>query len=78
MTRRKIIGASLFFALFGTIAIMPPFVLLFRFDALLFGIPVETVFIFALWFFLVGGAAIFGRFLPRDEPDITQTRDNGA
>lgn len=68
MTRRKIIGASLFFTLFGAMAILPPLILLFRFDALIFGLPVETVFIFCLWMLLIIGAAWFGHVLPRDEP----------
>ncbi len=69
MTRRKRIGASLFFTLFGAMAILPPLVLLFRFDGVLLGVPVETVFLFGLWFVLIGGAAWFGHTLPRDEPD---------
>lgn len=68
VTRRKIIGASLFFTLFGAMAILPPLILLFRFDGLIFGVPVETVYLFALWIGLVIGAALFGRILPRDEP----------
>ncbi|SDH15365.1 hypothetical protein [Pelagibacterium luteolum] len=68
VTRRKIIGASLFFTLFGAMAILPPLILLFRFDGLVFGVPVETVYLFALWIGLVVGAALFGVILPRDEP----------
>lgn len=75
MTRRKLIGAALFFTLFGVIAMMPPLVLAFRFDALVFGVPVETVYIFALWIFLVGGAIVLGRVLPHDEPAPTARRD---
>jgi len=68
MTRRKIIGASLFFTLFGAMAILPPLILLFRFDSLIFGIPVEAVFLFGLWVLLIVGAVWFGAILPRDEP----------
>lgn len=68
MSRRKIIGASLFFALFGLMAVLPPLIMLFRFDGRVFGIPVETVYLFALWAFLIAGAAWFGAVLPRDEP----------
>lgn len=68
MSRRKIIGASLFFALFGLMAVLPPLIMLFRFDGRVFGIPVETVYLFALWAFLIAGAAWFGVVLPRDEP----------
>lgn len=68
MTRRKVIGASLFFTLFGAMAILPPLILLFRFDALILGIPVEAIFIFGLWALLIIGAAWFSVILPRDEP----------
>ncbi|UYQ73909.1 hypothetical protein OF122_09165 [Pelagibacterium flavum] len=68
MTRRKIIGASLFFTLFGAMASLPPLILLFRFEAIIFGLPVATLFLFGLWVFLVIGAAWFGYALPRDEP----------
>lgn len=75
MTRRKIIGASLFFTLFGAMAILPPLILLFRFDGMAFGIPVETVFLFALWAFLIIGAAWFGTTLPRDEPPPSEGKN---
>jgi hypothetical protein len=66
MNRRKIIGASLFFALFGLMAVLPPLVLLFRFDMLVFGIPVEAIYLFGLWVFLVIGACWFSYALPHE------------
>lgn len=69
MIRRKIIGAALFLTLFGALALMPPLILLFRFDALVFGIPVETVYVFALWMSLIVGAALLSRRLPDDGPE---------
>lgn len=77
MGRRKITAAALFFSLFGAIASLPPVVLLFRFDALIFGIPVENVYIFALWGFLIAGAVVFSRTLPREDSDpaIRQDRE---
>lgn len=68
MTRRKLVSASLFFTVFGVIAMLPPLVLLFRFDARVFGVPVETVYIFVLWGLLVAGARWFSRILPDDRP----------
>ncbi|WP_417582153.1 hypothetical protein [Pelagibacterium sp.] len=68
MTRRKIIGASLFFTLFGAMASLPPLILLFRFEGFVAGLPIATVFLFGLWVFLILGAAWFGYTLPRDEP----------
>lgn len=68
ITRRKLIAASLFFTLFGAIAYLPPLVLLFRLDVRVMGIPVETVYVFALWIALVAGARWFSRVLPDDRP----------
>jgi hypothetical protein len=68
MTRRKIIAAALFFTLFGAIALLPPLVLLFRFDSRIAGIPVETVYVFVLWALLIVGARWFSGVLPDDGP----------
>lgn len=68
MIRRKLIAAALFFTLFGVIGFMPPFVLLFRFDARIAGVPIETVYVFVLWALLVAGACWFSRVLPREAP----------
>lgn len=68
MTRRKLAAAALFFTVFGALAYLPPLVLLFRYDLRVFGVPVETVYVFALWFVLVVGARWFSRVLPDDRP----------
>ncbi len=68
MTRRKLVAASFVFTLFGALAVLPPVVLLFRFDARPFGVPVETVYVFALWMVLVAVAWRFSRLLPDDTP----------
>lgn len=75
MTRRKIVSAALFFTLFGVIAVLPPLVLLFRFDGRVMGVPVETVYIFVLWFVLVVGARWFSRVLPEDEAAAGKATD---
>lgn len=66
MTRRKIVAAALFFTLFGVLALLPPLILLFRFDARIMGVPIETVYVFALWTILVAGARRFSRVMPDD------------
>ena len=68
MIRRKLVAAALFFTLFGVIALMPPFIFLFRFDARLAGVPVETAYVFILWALLVIGGCYFSRVLPDDAP----------
>ena len=68
MTRRKLVSASLFFTMFGVIALLPPLVLLFRFDARILGVPIETIYVFVLWGLLVIGARWFSRVLPDERP----------
>jgi hypothetical protein len=75
MTRRKLVAAAFFFAMFGVIAFLPPLVLLFRFDARLFGIPAETVYIFVLWALLLVGARWFSTVLPDDTPEPGKRTD---
>jgi len=68
MIRRKLVAAALFFTLFGVIALMPPVIFLFRFDARVGGVPVETAYIFVFWALLVIGGCCFSRVLPDDAP----------
>lgn len=75
MTRRKIVGAALFFTFFGAIAILPPLVWLFRADILVLGVPLEVVYIFGIWFVLVAGAFRFASALPPDDPSPLENRD---
>jgi hypothetical protein len=75
MSRRKITGAALFFTLFGALASMPPLVKLFQLDVLIFGIPIEAVYVFLLWIFLIIGAVVFSRVLPDDNPSTTARQD---
>lgn len=74
MTRRKLVAASLVFTIFGALAILPPLVLLFRYDASLMGVPVATVYVFSLWIILVVGGRWFSRALPDDTPPAEQER----
>lgn len=76
MIRRKLVAAALFFTLFGVIAFIPPFIFLFRFDARVAGVPVETVYVFGLWAVLVAGASWFSRVLPDDAPRPDQHKDH--
>ena len=74
MTRRKLVAAALFFTVFGALGYLPPLIILFRYDLRVFGVPVETVYVFALWFVLVVGARWFSRVLPDDRPPQEQTQ----
>ena len=75
MTRRRTIGAALFFTLFGTIAIMPPLLFVATGNADIFGVPVAMVYIFAIWIFLIVGASVLARYLPHDEPTPPMRQD---
>ena len=68
MTRRKLVAASLFFTLFGVIAVLPPLALLFTADIRPFGVPLPIVYVFLLWAGLVLGAVWFASALPDDAP----------
>jgi hypothetical protein len=75
MTRRKLVAAALFFTIFGVIALLPPLVLLFRFDSRIAGIPIETVYVFVLWGLLIIGACWFSGVLPDDAPSDHPRQD---
>ena len=66
MIRRKLVAAALFFTLFGAIAFMPPFALLFRTNTRVLGVPLEAAYIFVVWILLILGARWFSRVLPDD------------
>ena len=66
MIRRKQISAALFYSLFGVIAFMPPFVLVFRTHLRIAGVPLDILYVFTLWIALIFGAWWFSRLLPDD------------
>lgn len=68
MIRRKLISAALFFSLFGVIAFMPPFVLVFTTRLRIAGVPLDLLYVFTLWIALIFGAWWFSRLLPDDTP----------
>lgn len=78
MIRRKQISAALFYSLFGVIAFMPPFVLVFRTHMRIAGVPLDILYVFTLWIALIFGAWWFSRLLPDDgragsnRPDSTK------
>ncbi|HEY9009544.1 MAG TPA: hypothetical protein VIN06_00860 [Devosia sp.] len=69
MTRGKLISAALFFGILGTMLLMPPLVLLFNVEVRFFGVPVEVIYLFAVWLVLVLGTAWFAYRLPDDRED---------
>lgn len=63
--RRRRRDAAAVLPLFGTLLLLPPFVNLFARNALLFGIPLEVVYLFGVWTALVLGALVVSRRLGR-------------
>lgn len=69
MTRSKLISAALFFGILGTMLFMPPLVLLFNVKARFLGVPIEVIYLFAVWLLLVVGTAWFAYRLPEDRAE---------
>lgn len=74
MTRRKLVAAALVFTIFGAMAALPPVIDLFRHDTRIAGVPIATIYVFALWIVLVIGARWFSRALPDDTPPAEPDR----
>lgn len=55
--------AAFVFQLFGTVLLMPPFLNLFRRELVVWGIPTEVIYLFAVWLAIVGGAFWLSRHL---------------
>ena len=74
MDRRKLPSAALFLTVFGAALFVPPLVLLFNGPVRLFGIPIEVIYLFAVWLGLVIATAALSAGLPR--ATSTQADDN--
>ena len=72
MSSRKLVAAALFFTLFGVLAFLPPFALLFRYDILVASVPLEAAYVFVTWILLIIGARWFSHALP----DNTAPKDD--
>lgn len=53
----------------GWLLIVPPLLILFGGHRWLFGIPLQTAYLFAVWVALIAGAALLSAFLPRARGD---------
>lgn len=62
---------------FGVLLLLPPFLNLFTRERLLWGVPLEVLYIFGVWLGLVAGAAILSRRMPRQDAG-TRDPDGGA
>ncbi|QRZ15046.1 hypothetical protein JWJ88_19070 [Paracoccus methylovorus] len=67
--------------LFGALLLLPPFINLFLVRRLLWGIPLEVIYLFAVWVGLVVGAWRLSRVLdtrlPSDPDTAPRQQDDG-
>lgn len=68
--RAKREAAAFVIPLFGVIILLPPFVNLFIRKELIFGVPVDTVYLFLVWAILVATAFGLSSWLPKAEPPV--------
>ncbi|WP_417309242.1 hypothetical protein [Devosia sp.] len=68
MERRKLVSAALFLTIFGAMLFTPPLTQLFDVRTLLFGAPVQLIYLFTAWLLLALASWWLGRRLPHDPP----------
>lgn len=59
--RAKRDGIAFLAPLFGLVLLMPPILNLFTVNRLLFGVPLEAIYLFVVWMSLILGAVILSR-----------------
>lgn len=64
--QRKREEAAFLLPIFGLFLLLPPMITLFSTNSLLFGIPTEVLYVFAIWMLLIGAAIWAARGLPQD------------
>lgn len=65
--RRRLENAALILPIFGAVLIVPPLIAVFNAPALVFGVPLAAVYLFAVWGLLIGLTAALGpRLLLQD------------
>ena len=71
-TRRR--DAAFVLPAIGTLVLLPPFLNLFNRGLLIFGIPLEAVYLFTVWLALILGAFVMTR---RADRDASAPKDDG-
>lgn len=67
---------SIIIPAFGIVLLMPLLVNLFIVRVRVFGIPLEIVYLFGVWLFLVGAAVALARLLPPAGPSSSTGADD--
>ncbi len=68
MDRGKRVSAAFILTLAGLLAMMPPLTGLFQWRTRAFGLPIEVIYLFAVWAGMVLGAYLLSRIMPPDPP----------
>lgn len=53
----------------AALLIVPPLLTLFDAGLLVFGVPLQTLYLFAVWLAMIAGAALLARWLPAADHD---------
>lgn len=65
LSRRETRDRSMVLLVAGAVLLMPPVAGIFLLDAMIFGIPIVILYIFAVWLALIVGAAFLAKPLGR-------------
>ena len=76
---RKLEHAAFMLPVFGAVLLLPPLLDAFAVRDSLFGIPIEVLYLFAVWILLIVGAGLVSWHMPRPERRQTQnaSQDGG-
>lgn len=71
--KRRTADRAMVLPLLGLVLLMPPIAMIFEINAKVFGIPVTLIYLFAVWAFLIIGAAFLAPRL--SDSDEAQDQD---
>lgn len=75
--RRKLENAALVVPVFGAVLMVPPLISVFDVPVTIFGAPLETVYLFAVWVALIGITALLSRRMKDTSLEDPQGSDSG-
>ena len=71
---RKKEEAAFIIPIAGALFLLPPLVNLFNARTLLFGLPLEVLYLFFIWMLLIAGAVVVSAVMPRRLPHAPADR----
>jgi len=66
--RRKLENAAFVLPLFGALLLIPPLANVFNRDVMIFGVPLEVIYLFGVWTALIGITAFLSQRMGDDRP----------